>query len=104
MRPVDFDGKPATTGTKVAYPPLLLIRNNDQVGVIRTLDNESRLTSLLYTQHALRFIDRNARRPAARRAPRTPSTVSVFCRCSKVPPPRIAGASSFIAMAASFGP
>ena len=62
MWPVDFDGKPAASGPKAAYPPLPLLRNNDQVGVIRTLDDQGTLTGL-YTQHALRFIDRNARQP-----------------------------------------
>jgi len=61
MWPVEFDGKPATTGTKAKYPPLPLIRNNDQVGVIRTLEDQGTLTGL-YTENALSFIDRNRNR------------------------------------------
>ena len=62
MWPVEFDGKPATTGNKAKYPPLPLIRDNRQVGVIRTLEDQGTLTGL-YTEHALRFIDRNRSRP-----------------------------------------
>jgi arylsulfatase A-like enzyme len=62
MWPVDFDGKPATTGTKASYPPLPLMRGNERVGVIRTLDDQGTLTSL-YTEQALAFIDRNRNRP-----------------------------------------
>jgi arylsulfatase len=62
MWPVDFDGKPATTGAKAKYPPLPLIDGNDQVGVIRTLEDQGTLTGL-YTERALRFIDRNKDRP-----------------------------------------
>lgn len=62
MWPVDFDGTPATQGVKASYPPLPLVRNNDQVGVIRTLADQDTLTGL-YTEHALSFIDRNKDRP-----------------------------------------
>jgi arylsulfatase A-like enzyme len=62
MWPVDFDGKPATGGTKAAYPPLPLMRGNEQIGVIRTLEDQGTLTAL-YTEHALGFIDRNRNRP-----------------------------------------
>ena len=61
MWPVDFDGKPATAGVKATYPPLPLMRGNEQVGVIRTLEDQGTLTGL-YTEHALRFIDRNRNR------------------------------------------
>jgi arylsulfatase len=62
MWPVDFDGRPATTGNKAAYPPLPLIRGNDAIGFIRTLEDQATLTGL-YTENALRFIDRNKDRP-----------------------------------------
>ena len=62
MWPVGFDGKPATEGAKANYPPLPLVRDNDQVGVIRTLEDQGTLTGL-YTEQALRFIDRNRNRP-----------------------------------------
>jgi arylsulfatase A-like enzyme len=62
MWPVDFDGKPATEGQKAKYPPLPLIEGNEQVGVVRTLDDQDTLTGR-YTRHALDFIDRNRRRP-----------------------------------------
>jgi arylsulfatase A-like enzyme len=62
MWPVDFDGKPATSGVKATYPPLPLIRGNDQVGFVRTLADQDTLTGR-YTSHALDFIDRNRRRP-----------------------------------------
>ena len=62
MWPVDFDGKPAATGTKAGYPPLPLMRGNEQIGVIRTLEDQGTLTSL-YTEQALGFIDRNRTRP-----------------------------------------
>lgn len=62
MWPVNFDGTPATEGTKAKYPPLPIVSGNDQVGVIRTLDDQDTLTGR-YTEHALSFIDRNRRRP-----------------------------------------
>ena len=62
MWPVDFDGRPATSGTKAKYPPLPLIDGNDQVGVIATLEDQATLTGR-YTDRALRFIDRNRQRP-----------------------------------------
>ena len=62
MWPVDFDGKPATTGNRAKYPPLPLIDGNDQVGVVRTLDDQGTLTGG-YTDRALAFIDRNKDRP-----------------------------------------
>jgi len=62
MWPVDFDGRPATTGNKAAYPPLPLIRGNEAIGFIRTLEDQATLTGL-YTENALRFIDQNKDRP-----------------------------------------
>jgi arylsulfatase A-like enzyme len=62
MWPVDFDGRPATGGVKATYPPLPLIDGNDQVGVIRNLDDQATLTGR-YTERALRFVDRNRNRP-----------------------------------------
>jgi arylsulfatase A-like enzyme len=62
MWPVDFDGKPATSGAKASYPPLPLIRGNDPAGLVQTPADQDKLTGL-YTKHALDFIDRNRARP-----------------------------------------
>jgi arylsulfatase len=62
MWPVGFDGQPATEGNKAKYPPLPLIRNNDRVGMIATLEDQATLTAL-YTENALRFIEANKDRP-----------------------------------------
>ncbi len=62
MWPVDFDGKPATTGSKAKYPPLPLLDGNEPVAFIRTLADQDTLTAR-YTERALDFIDRNRGRP-----------------------------------------
>jgi arylsulfatase len=62
MWPVDFDGKPATQGSKAGYPPLPLVSGNEAVGLVRTLDDQGMLTGR-YTERALDFIDRNRQRP-----------------------------------------
>lgn len=62
MWPVEFDGKPATTGAKAKYPPLPLVDGNEPVAFIRTLADQDTLTAR-YTERALDFIDRNRARP-----------------------------------------
>ena len=63
MWPVGFDGKPAPEGSTASkYPPLPLIDGNEQVGVVRTLDDQGTLTAR-YTERALSFIDRHKDRP-----------------------------------------
>jgi arylsulfatase A-like enzyme len=62
MWPVNYDGTPAVSGAKLQYPPLPLIEGYDKVGEIRTLDDQAKLTTL-YTERAVRFIEKNARRP-----------------------------------------
>jgi len=62
MWPVGFDGKPVTSGAKLVYPPLPVIDGEEKVGEIRTLDDQAKLTAW-YTERAVRFIKKNARRP-----------------------------------------
>ena len=62
MWPVDFDGKPATTSAKAAYPPLPLIEANDVLREIKTLADQDQLTTL-YTERAVRFIEKHRKRP-----------------------------------------
>ncbi len=62
MWPVGFDGKPVTEGRKVYYPPLPLIENNEKIDEIRTLEDQAKLTTL-YTERAVKFIEKNKERP-----------------------------------------
>lgn len=65
MWPVDFDGKPATKDKargKLRYPPLPLIKGNDKIREINTLEDQSELTTL-YTEYAVDFINRNKDNP-----------------------------------------
>jgi arylsulfatase A-like enzyme len=62
MWPVGFDGKPVTEGKKVYYPPLPLIENNEKIDEIRTLEDQAKLTTL-YTERAVKFIEKNKNRP-----------------------------------------
>jgi len=63
MWPVNFDGKPAAENSnKARYPALPLIDGNDKIREIRTLDDQSELTTL-YTERAVRFIDANKKNP-----------------------------------------
>jgi arylsulfatase A-like enzyme len=63
MWPVNFDGKPAAENSnKARYPILSLIEDNDKIREIRTLDDQSELTTL-YTERAVRFIDANKKNP-----------------------------------------
>ena len=65
MWPVYFDGtrniSPAYS-RKLNYPELPLIRNNDKIRELKTLDDQAELTTL-YTETALDFIKRNKSNP-----------------------------------------
>jgi arylsulfatase len=65
MWPVDYDGLPATPEkgvNKLRYPPLPLIRGNEKIREITTLDDQAELTTL-YTEYAVDFINRNKENP-----------------------------------------
>jgi len=64
MWPVNFDGTPITdtSSWKYRYPPLPLIDGNEKVEEIRTLEDQSTLTTR-YTERALRFIEENKEHP-----------------------------------------
>ncbi|HUX56851.1 MAG TPA: sulfatase [Bacteroidales bacterium] len=65
MWPVDYDGKPATKDKnprKFSKPPLPLIRGNEKIRTIETLEDQAQLTTL-YTKYAVDFINRNKKNP-----------------------------------------
>lgn len=65
MWPVNYDGKPASAekiDRKFNYPPLPLIDGNEKVREIKTLDDQSELTTL-YTERAVRFISQHKKEP-----------------------------------------
>lgn len=65
MWPVDYDGKAiadTSNWRKKAFPPLPLIEGNEMVREIRTLEDQSELTTI-YTEKAVDFIGRNKERP-----------------------------------------
>jgi len=66
MWPVDFDGTPVTKDSKkpwkANYPPLPLIDGNEVIDTIKTLDDQSRLTTL-YTERAVQFIENHKNEP-----------------------------------------
>ncbi|MDH4195831.1 MAG: sulfatase [Candidatus Aminicenantes bacterium] len=63
MWPLDFDGRPvAPDSWKSKYPFPPLIDGNEKAGEVRTFEDQDRLTSL-YTERAVRFIDKNHDRP-----------------------------------------
>jgi len=62
MWPVDYDGRPATSGPKTGYPPLPLIDGNETVAIIETLEDQDTLTTR-YTARAVSFIERHRDRP-----------------------------------------
>ena len=63
MWPVNFDGTPATGNAKKSnYPPLPLIEGNEKIRELKTLDDQSELTTL-YTERAVRFITQNKKNP-----------------------------------------
>jgi len=62
MWPATYDGKSIVDGRKTSYPPLPLIRGNEKIAEIRTLEDQDTLTTR-YTEAALGFIDKNKDRP-----------------------------------------
>ena len=63
MWPVNFDGKPAAENTnKAKYPVLPLIEGNSKIREIKTLEDQSELTTI-YTDRAVRFIAENKKNP-----------------------------------------
>ncbi|MBN1274440.1 MAG: sulfatase-like hydrolase/transferase [Candidatus Aminicenantes bacterium] len=62
MWPVGYDGKPVTKGRKLFYPLLSLIDGNQKTAEIRTLEDQASLTTL-YTERAVRFIEKNKKHP-----------------------------------------
>lgn len=64
MWPVGYDGQPIrdTANYRSRYPPLPLMEGNRVIAYIKTLEDQATLTTL-YTERAIRFIDRNKSRP-----------------------------------------
>jgi arylsulfatase A-like enzyme len=65
MWPVDYDGKPATKDKspgKLRYPPLPLIKGNEKIRELNTLEDQAQLTTM-YTEYAVDFIQRNKANP-----------------------------------------
>lgn len=65
MWPVDFDGLPASRDkapNRLAFPQLPLIKGNDKIGEIKTLQDQATLTTA-YTEYAADFIKRNSGNP-----------------------------------------
>ena len=63
MWPVDFDGKPAAENSKkFKFPILPLIEGNEKIKEIKTLDDQSQLTTI-YTEKAVSFITQNKLHP-----------------------------------------
>lgn len=82
MWPVNYDGKPAMADKndrKFNYPPLPLIDGNEKVREIKTLDDQSELTTL-YTERAVLFISQHKKEPfflyMAHSMPHVPLAVS----------------------------
>jgi arylsulfatase A-like enzyme len=64
MWPVAYDGKPweDTSFWRAKYPPLPLYNGNKVTKIIKTLEDQSELTTL-YTERAVKFINENKQRP-----------------------------------------
>jgi len=63
MWPVGFDGLPAAPNTnKARYPALPLIEGNEKVREMKTLEDQSELTTM-YTERAVKFITENRKNP-----------------------------------------
>jgi arylsulfatase A len=63
MWPMGYDGKPADPDdNKARYPYPPLIEGNDKISEIRTQADQDKLTTL-YTERAVRFIEKNKDRP-----------------------------------------
>jgi arylsulfatase A-like enzyme len=60
MWPVGYDGQPILDPTKhqFSYPPLPLIKGNDVIDTIASLEDQGELTAL-YTEEAIDFIERH---------------------------------------------
>jgi len=80
MWPVNYDGSPATNKSlKSKFPPLYLIEGNEKTKEIKTLDDQSNLTTL-YTERAVKFINEKKKNPfflyLAHSMPHVPLAVS----------------------------
>ena len=82
MWPVHYDGKPypdTSSNWRAKYPPLPLIEGNEPVRIIKTLQDQSELTTL-YTNKAVNFIKQHQHRPfflyLAHSMPHVPIAVS----------------------------
>ena len=82
MWPVNYDGSPFTSDNhqrKGEFPVLPLIRGNEKIREIRTLEDQSELTTL-YTAEAVEFIQKNKNNPfflyLAHSMPHVPLAVS----------------------------
>ena len=80
MWPVHYDGKPLDTSTfRGRYPVLPLIDGNEPVRFIKSLEDQSQLTTL-YTERAVKFINSNRKSPfflyLAHSMPHVPIAVS----------------------------
>lgn len=63
MWPVNYDGQPAAPNSnKARYPVLPLIDGNEKIREIKTLEDQSELTTL-YTERAVRFINQSKKDP-----------------------------------------
>jgi len=66
MWPVDFDGTPVDENSmkpqKAKYPVLPLIKGNEKIDEIKTLDDQAQLTTR-YAEYAVDFINRNKDKP-----------------------------------------
>jgi len=59
MWPVNYDGKPADKNLFMSrYPVLPLIEGNEKIKEIKTLEDQSQLTTI-YTEKAVKFIEEN---------------------------------------------
>ena len=65
MWPVFYDGTPMNSSVntrKSGYPPLPLIEGNEKIKELKTIDDQSELTTI-YTERAVRFITENKKNP-----------------------------------------
>lgn len=62
MWPVDYDGKPITSGFRGAFPPLYIYEGNEKSIPVNTLEDQATITSR-YTTRATDFIRRNSTKP-----------------------------------------
>lgn len=64
MWPVGYDGKPLTddNNRKKSFPFLPLLKNNDTLQEIKTLDDQAKLTGI-YTERAVSFINKKQKSP-----------------------------------------